>query len=997
MTGEICDYYPEDGGYPYSRTKFDSTPLSRIVEIGKPGELYAIKEPGNPTTKVTRKLYAANSSNPLLDKLPAGKYLINAAIDPDNMPVLIYKDISGREVAVIEGDTSNADGNYAITKHYYDGAGNRILTEMPNKSCATVIDNSRFIVKTHYDFLGKVIKKEIPDAAQPFQYIYNTPGKIRFMLDPNGNEDSYILYWKYDKLGRPIEEGTCNAEWNAQLLQANADNSQWLPSEGIWAKKYFYDGDGTNANTIGQIVQSQVCNGLSNTYVEETFQYDGKKQVSIKSTRIMGSNLDESHSSAYEYNNLGQTAKIIYDAENADSLSVSYGYNNLTQLNSIQGMENGSNIPVALFQYNDAGKLHQETLNPGTSSQVIREYSYNSPGWITKIDDNFFTESLSYQDGYSGASYYTGKITQTAFTFKGNINSGDFINNYNYQYVYDGLGRLKTAKNSINDNWSIGLNNAVTYDANGNITRLEQKSELENFVYYDGSDKLKNTQGNYTEQFLYNANGNITRSVPREINAIAYDRFTQMAMQVDKGNVNNSFAYDTGKRRVLKNVENVSTLYWLDTKGEPLLSTQIDGIARETTYYIRGLQGIIAFRKQQKHYTVLRDHMLSTRVILDDSNLIVASYNYLPYGGFMGPVWENSSVGRLIPYLFTGQELDMETGLYNFKARFYDVDTCRFYSTDPAGEFASPYIYSGDPVYFIDPTGEFSWAAFGAILGGIVLAIAGAAICVLTYGAATPVVAGVGTAVQSGITAGLSTAITSTITEGVVAGINAAVVQVATGIATASVATTASAIGAFAGAAAVGAGMSGGLYGATHTKDFKVKEWAASFGLGAAFGAITCGVGAVSDSIAYQLISLPVLGSIDGYVSNGVSSVAGGHNFNDGALQSIGFGVMFGFLDGLAGSGFKIATKTIAGGIAEPPKGTSFINMNKYAKGAVIGEELTNLAIPLVFNPLISIYGHGPSKNSNTSGAWSGQLIQKSGIASQQRTSDSLAWRALLK
>jgi len=76
--------------------------------------------------------------------------------------------------------------------------------------------------------------------------------------------------------------------------------------------------------------------------------------------------------------------------------------------------------------------------------------------------------------------------------------------------------------------------------------------------------------------------------------------------------------------------------------------------------------------------------------------------------------------------MFTGQEFDDETSLYNYRARLYDPYLKRFLDTDPAGQGFSPYAYAGNnPVYFVDPTGQFidiGFLLFSAISSGFMSA-----------------------------------------------------------------------------------------------------------------------------------------------------------------------------------------------------------------------------------------------------------------------------------
>ncbi len=96
-----------------------------------------------------------------------------------------------------------------------------------------------------------------------------------------------------------------------------------------------------------------------------------------------------------------------------------------------------------------------------------------------------------------------------------------------------------------------------------------------------------------------------------------------------------------------------------------------------------------------------KDYQGSTRVILNNNNEVVSSYDYDVFGN-----QTDNEVSEGTPYLYTGQEFDEETKLYNYKARMYDSILMRFYSVDPAEEQASPYTYcKNNPIMLVDPDG----------------------------------------------------------------------------------------------------------------------------------------------------------------------------------------------------------------------------------------------------------------------------------------------------
>ena len=101
------------------------------------------------------------------------------------------------------------------------------------------------------------------------------------------------------------------------------------------------------------------------------------------------------------------------------------------------------------------------------------------------------------------------------------------------------------------------------------------------------------------------------------------------------------------------------------------------------------------------------DHLGSTSYVTDASGEVYQHLEYFAFGETF--VDEHSNTNRT-PYLFNGKELDEETGLYYYGARYYDPKTSVWENVDPFADkypTLSPFAYVGNnPVAFIDPDGK---------------------------------------------------------------------------------------------------------------------------------------------------------------------------------------------------------------------------------------------------------------------------------------------------
>jgi len=194
------------------------------------------------------------------------------------------------------------------------------------------------------------------------------------------------------------------------------------------------------------------------------------------------------------------------------------------------------------------------------------------------------------------------------------------------------------------------------------------------------------------------------------------------------------FAYDGEGRRTKKTVSVLSL-----TKGTTI---SIDPKITSTTLYVddscqvingktvkyifAGTIRIAEIRNGAIHY-YHKDHLNSSSVLTDAKGNRIESAEYLPFGQIReyAGTWTTD-------YKFTDQEMDTESGLYNFNARLYDPTLGRFISPDPAvpdlSDPTNPRTFDpqmlnryahcrNNPMIYVDPTGLFQTEATAGNVG----------------------------------------------------------------------------------------------------------------------------------------------------------------------------------------------------------------------------------------------------------------------------------------
>jgi len=145
-------------------------------------------------------------------------------------------------------------------------------------------------------------------------------------------------------------------------------------------------------------------------------------------------------------------------------------------------------------------------------------------------------------------------------------------------------------------------------------------------------------------------------------------------------------------------------------------------IGARTKTYLGGLGEIAGSNPSTGTYSYyVTDHLGSTRRILDGNRVLLARYDYMPYGGPL------HHAGLPLDRGFTGHKWDPASDAYYAPFRYYSPGMARWMTRDPLGYVDGTNVYgyvAGSPVMLIDPlglvTGRGAACNTGLILGGIV-------------------------------------------------------------------------------------------------------------------------------------------------------------------------------------------------------------------------------------------------------------------------------------
>lgn len=265
---------------------------------------------------------------------------------------------------------------------------------------------------------------------------------------------------------------------------------------------------------------------------------------------------------------------------------------------------------------------------------------------------------------------------------------GDWTRHYRYNYQDDSSDRSNRLKNSTlpGEDESVLSNRRFHYDLHGNMSGMPHLAEMN----WDFMDRLERVDlgGGGEALYSYDKDGNRSRKVIERSDGIRMERIYLGAVEIYREYRGENRRFE---RTTLHISDDTGRIAQVDTKVLDL--ENIDRANPLNSSLIRYQYG---------------NHLGSAVLETDSSGTPISYEEYHPYGTSAYRSSKSDVDLSQKRYRFSGKELDSETGLYYFGARYYAPWLGRWTTVDPAGFVSGPNLYrycSNNPVNFHDPNG----------------------------------------------------------------------------------------------------------------------------------------------------------------------------------------------------------------------------------------------------------------------------------------------------
>jgi len=538
--------------------------------------------------------------------------------DEDGKATVTFTDMQGKQVLVRsishDGGTATLHDTYMVYDDYeqltavLSPKAAAAMTAVGTAWSSTASDEVRGMCYLYmHDRRGRVKAKKLPGCAWQ-TYTRDKGGRVIYTQDGNRRRQGRRLVTLSDIFGRPVltglvrEDDVETVDQRQVIAQYDPDSPTMAIASGLDLSKidilsvnYYdsYDFLSNFAAVGGSALAYQAMNGYDEKYVADIPQLSARGMLTGTVTRVLGDttlivrslyydhhgNVIQTHETNvlggadHTYSHLSFTGKplqVMHVHTTADTTLTdvySYTYDNMERLLTASvAHDGGTAVQLAANTYDELGRLASRQL--GGTAAGLSEYAYNVRGWTTAISNPNFSQTLHYQDEFTGATpCYNGNISTMEWQARDAMMAAA-PTRHHYSYSYDGLNRLTAASHGTTDaaTWSGHLavpahcprdySCSYQYDSNGNLTALMRKGvsqvttagtttvwqygTIDDLsLTYDGN-RLKKVAdqcadltyegamdfsdgANRATEYTYDANGNMTSDANKGISRITYN------------------------------------------------------------------------------------------------------------------------------------------------------------------------------------------------------------------------------------------------------------------------------------------------------------------------------------------------------------------------------------------------------------------------------------------------------------------------------------------